>query len=136
MYYLKLLRLLKLYRVISLLTIIKNSEQTSAHILRLASFMYIFLASGHIIACFLTAISTSSKLDNYIENLYWSFSILSITTYGDINTIDTYGQLFILLLMNLSKLCVVYLYAECSNLIEEINKPYTDFISKINYTEE
>lgn len=135
-YLLKLLRLLKGFRLIQLFSMIKNYSNISVHLLRPMSFVYIFFTFSHICACLIKFLPTTAFSDKYIDNLYWSYSIFSQTSYGDVGPTSSLGMALSVVLMLVSKVFVVILYSDSSSLIAEYSKPYTDFVGKTRLTVE
>ena len=130
--YFRTLRFFKIFRLASLIKSIQEHSSISERTGQLLFHIYTFLSITHLSACIL---SNFSSEPSYISCLYWSVSIFSQSSYGDISP-SLSGQLISLLLINLSKLLFILLYVESALFILEKNHFQLEFLKKIKNTQE
>ena len=131
-YYFRTFRFFKVFRLASLIKSIQEHSSISERTGQLLFHIYTFLSITHLSACILSNFSSSPS---YISCLYWSVSIFSQSSYGDISPSQS-GQLISLLLINLSKLLFIFLYIESALFILEKNHFQLEFIKKIKNAQE
>ena len=134
-YSLKCLRFFKLPRVLSLTKSVKDNTEISERLIKIFAFFYIFCSLGHIMACVLDKLETSESND-YIKSLYWTFSIFSMSSFGDVGADTLSSKIVSIILMVGSKVFFVFIFAECVIFIREKNEITLDFVKKMKKVEE
>lgn len=135
-YYLKLFRLFKLARILSIIQIFKTHSKLSDKLLKLIIYIYIFCIFSHFIACFLNYLETPENSQTYIEALFWSISILSQSSYGNVDPKSLSSKIFSIILILFSKVFYLFLLADSTILIKEKSKIFIEFIKKQKIVEE
>ncbi len=93
--FLRLLRLIHIFRIIGDLTIVSRS-------LRMIIYGTSFLIFANIVSCCWTLINPPADGDNvtnYIKSLYWTITTLTTIGYGDITPTTNAGRLFTMMIM-------------------------------------
>ena len=159
--YFRIFYLFKFIRVKQMIkVIIKNSSESLLAIK--CVFLFIgLLYFSHIVGCIFTiiskiqyyyitdnpneVISVYNKLnltmpiflsypisDQFLNELYAGFSLITTCTYGDFYPIIPSEKVFAILIILISRFLTVFLYAEASSLIGSSNKIYIKHINKVN----
>lgn len=135
-YYLKLLRFFKLSRVLKVFTVLKTHSNLSDKLIKLVTYIYIFCTLGHLAACIEDYFEGSQEPRTYIEDLFWSFSVLSQSSYGNITLTSLSSKVFFIFLMVFSKVFYLFLLVDSLILIKENTQAFLEFVKKLKIAEE
>ena len=77
-----------------------------------------------------------SVFEQYIHMVYWGYSIMGTGAYGDFVAVTVSEKILNMILMVAAKFFIALIYAEASTVVFNINRPYTEHLTKLGLIKE
>ena len=146
--WLRLFRLIRIWRLFLILQRWQNQNWTNPGYLRVLRFLLVMVILAHIVACswyfssfiagfpaeswtVLSGIANSDVVTKYIRSLYWTVTTLTAIGYGDIVPHLNYEYVFVILVMVTGALMYAYIIGNIASLISNLDARKSAFRLKL-----